>query len=186
MWKPIARVDTPAISMDLMAAPQRRTLARPLLVLLAVIVLLGEILGLARPVLGLLPTVIQWSLGFLVARTLLAGRIPVARRIAEALHSDGSALPPDIAGYTRALTGVWAAVFLALGAINLAWYVAGYLGRGWVRSWLPLALDAAVIGILILGEFLYRRQRFAAYTIRSLPEFLRRLRHIDLRRIVAS
>jgi len=172
--------------MDLMVAPKQRSFARPLLLLLAILVLLGEILGLARPVLGLLPTAVQWSLGILVARTLLPGRIPVARRIAEALHSDGSALPPDIDGYTRALTQVWAAVFIALGAINLAWYVAGYLGRGWVESWIPLLLDISVVGMLILGEFLYRRKRFAAYTIRSLPEFLRRLRHIDLRRIVAS
>jgi uncharacterized membrane protein len=166
--------------------PQRRTFARALLLLFAVIVLVGEILGLARPVLGLLPTAIQWLLGVLVSRTLLPERAPVARRIAEALHDDGSPLPPDIVAYTRGLTGLWAAVFFALGAINLAWYVAGFLGRGWVAGWIPLLLDTSVVGLLILGEFLYRRQRFAAYTIRSLPEFLRRLRHIDLRRIVAS
>ena len=106
----------------------------------------------------------------------------MVHKIALALHSDGSDLPADVAGYARAVTAIWAVIFVLLGTANLAWY----LHPERTASWLPLAVDFAVIALFIVAEFLYRRRRYSTYTERSLGKFLNRLRHIDLRRIVIS
>jgi uncharacterized membrane protein len=128
---------------------------------------------------ALVPALIQTLLCVLVARTLRRGRVPAIQRIAEMLHADGSPLPPDMRTYTRKITRLWAGTFALLAFINgtaaaqlTPWRIA--------PAWIDI-FDLAIIGIVILGEFSYRRRRYAAFTVRNLGEFLRRLRNVDLR-----
>jgi uncharacterized membrane protein len=131
---------------------------------------------------ALVAVLIQVLLCVLVARTLLRGRVPAIQRIAEIMHADGSALPPDIRTYTRKVTRLWAGTFAVLALINGA-AIAPLAPRRISPAWIDI-FDLMIVAIVILGEFSYRRRRYAAFTVRNLGEFLRRLRNVDLRRVL--
>jgi uncharacterized membrane protein len=124
-----------------------------------------------------LPVIAQTALALMVGRTLMPDKTPAIQRVAEALHADGSPLPEDIRRYTRRVTWLWALTFATLAAIDLAAVIpdTGFS----ISSALVGAIDLCIIGGMIVGEFLYRRHRYAAFTVRDFGEFVRRLRHID-------
>ena len=138
--------------------------------------------GLAGNIAALIPAMAQATLALLVGRTLLPGRVPAIRRVAEGLHADGSPLPPDIQRYTRWVTWLWCITFAGLAAVDLV------VATGW--TWLAQApifatvMDLAIVATVLIAEFAYRRQRYAQFTVRNFGEFLRRLRRIDLRLVL--
>jgi uncharacterized membrane protein len=138
--------------------------------------------GIAGNIATLIPAAVQVTLALLVGRTLLPGRVPAIRRVAEGLHADGSPLPPDVQRYTRAVTWLWCVTFALLAAIDLI------VVTGWTRltqaPMLVTAMDVAVVATVLVAEFAYRRQRYAAFTVRDFGEFLRRLRRIDFRLVL--
>lgn len=128
--------------------------------------------------------------GWLFARTLVGGRVPLVTRMASALHAKPpDALEPGLAGYTRALTGVWAALLFALSAVNLVLALfavpEGLFARLGQPTPLPI-LDAqgslfanvlvhGVVAACFLAEYGWRRYRFREQPYRDLPDFLRKL-----------
>ena len=93
-------------------------------------------------------------MAFLFGGTLRAGSEPLISRIARKEHPD---VTPEVARYTRALTGLWSAAFVALFAAALA--LATFLPvPSWSR-WVA-GLGFLVPVSLFLGEFEYRRHRF--------------------------
>jgi uncharacterized membrane protein len=150
--------------------------------LLAVVIgigcgLLGNRAGIDAPIARSLPFIAQTTLAFLVGRTLMPGRTPAIQRVAEALHDDGSPLPADIRLYTRRVTWLWALTFATLAAVDLLTMLPS--ADLSMSSALVSGANLCIIGAMIVGEFLYRRQRYAAFTVRDFGEFVRRLRHID-------
>lgn len=89
--------------------------------------------------------------------TLRAGSEPLVGRVARREHPH---LTPELAAYTRGLTMLWAAAFIALAAASLAIAaLVPYLA--WSR-WTH-ALAIAVPAALFLGEYLYRLRRYPRY-----------------------
>jgi uncharacterized membrane protein len=145
---------------------------------------IARMLSLDNWIAALLPALVQAVLAGLVARTLLPGKVPAIRRIAAALHTDGSPLPPDIDVYTRWVTWTWVMTFIGLAIMN-----ATVVLYSWQPDIAPLAwslIDVTVVATVIVVEFLYRRQRYPAYTLNSLSEFWRDLQRLDPRSILLS
>lgn len=136
------------------------------------------------------PVVFTALAGWVFARTLQAGRVPLVTRMASALHAQPvEALDPALARYTRALTGFWAALLFALCLVNLVLAIfavpEGLLARLGHPTPLPV-LDArgslfanllihGVVAGCFLAEYAWRRHRFSDLPDRNLPDFLRRM-----------
>lgn len=133
--------------------------------------------GFDHPIALSLPVIAHTTLALLVGRTLMPGKTPAIQRIADALHADGSPLPPDVRSYARRVTWLWVLTFILLALFNLLVLLQGVrLSASSVWVW---SVDLCIIAAMIFGEFLYRRQRYAAFTVRNFGEFVRQLRHID-------
>lgn len=84
-------------------------------------------------------------------RTLPQGREPLVSQISR--HLNGGALPPEIAGYTRAVTIAWSLFFAAQ-----------LLGSALLYLFAPLAawslfvnvLNAPLLGLMFIGEYIIR------------------------------
>ena len=137
----------------------------------------------------LVPVVFVVLVAWGFARTLRSGHVPLITRIAAALDGLPPAqLAPDVARYTRRLTGVWAAVLAALALVNLALALVavpgGLLervgaaapftvsGRQW--SWFANGGDYLLVAALFVGEYLLRRRLFPG-RYHSGADFLRRM-----------
>ena len=100
--------------------------------------------------------VLLW-LAFFFGRTLWRGREPLITRIARV--SD-PALAPELLRYTRALTALWCAYFVAAALLASAW--AGSAGSGlWV--WLGTA-------VLFVGEHRLRPHFFPGHAFPGLRQ----------------
>jgi uncharacterized membrane protein len=103
------------------------------------------------------PIAVNLALAAWFATTLRAGHEPMITRFARA---ERGALEADLAVYTRALTWVWVALFVALAAIDAVLAVAGTRA-----AWLAFtgAGGYLMVAALFLGEWVYRRWRFRHY-----------------------
>jgi uncharacterized membrane protein len=160
--------------------------------LAAVLAAVAWLAGMPHATLPLLapPVVFTVLAGWIFARTLRRGRVPLITRMASALHEvPAASLDPPLAAYTRALTGLWAALLFALGLVNLVLAVfavpEGVLARLGHPTPLPV-LDArgslfanllihGVVATCFVGEYAWRRHRFRDQPYRDFPDFLRRL-----------
>ena len=101
-------------------------------------------------------------MAFFFGRTLRPGSEPLINRIARKEHPH---LPPDMARHARWLTGVWTSCFVFLFAAALA--LAPLLSlQAWSQS--VQLLGYVLPGALFLGEYVYRRRRFAGHAHGSL------------------
>jgi uncharacterized membrane protein len=93
-------------------------------------------------------------MALLFASTLRAGSEPLISRIARKEHPDET---PEVARYTRGLTGLWSASFAALfvAAVALATFLPVASWSRWISG-----LGFFVPVTLFLGEHAYRRHRF--------------------------
>ena len=136
------------------------------------------------------PVVFVGLVAWLFARTLRSGRVPLVTRMAAAVHDCPVAeLEPDLAAYTRRLTGFWAALLGALCLVNLALALfaapEGLLAQLGHATPLPV-MDArgslfanllihGVVAACFIGEFAWRQHRFPDQPYRNLPGFLGKL-----------
>jgi uncharacterized membrane protein len=107
------------------------------------------------------PILINLALALLFALTLLPGREPLIARFA---RLERGSLEPDLVAYTRRLTWVWVAFFIAMALVSAALALTGS-HRAW--TWFTGVGNYLGVGALFLGEHAYRRRRFAHY--RHLP-----------------
>ncbi len=107
------------------------------------------------PVLALADAAINAALAAVFGRTLRAGRDPLISAFARA---ERGMLEPDLARYTRTLTMVWVAFFVAMAAISLWAAVYAQAAIAWIAVGNPVA-----VGLLFVGEWAYRRRRFSHY-----------------------
>ncbi|MES2069920.1 MAG: hypothetical protein V4488_06200 [Pseudomonadota bacterium] len=109
------------------------------------------------------PSALNAMLAWFFGRTLLGGREPIISsfaRIEQASlnQSPNMALPADLVGYTRTLTKIWSALFVAMALFSalLAW-------SGMYTWWALFTglISYLLMAALFLGEYLFRRLRFA-------------------------
>lgn len=136
------------------------------------------------------PVVFLGLVAWVFARSLRRGRVPLISRIVAQLYGcTPASLDPGLRSYTRGLTAAWALLLSLLCLANLALALlsvpGGLLARLGVQP--PLAvpdvlgslfanlLVYGVVGGFFLGEYAWRRRRFAQRPYRNLADFLRKL-----------
>ena len=136
--------------------------------------------GYATVALDLTPALIAGLVGWLFARTLLRGRLPLIARAIVAIDGPAQLDDPAVARYARRLTLVWAVyqAMLALAALLLA------LRSAWFAEVLPMLPGPRVFGVFVLplavlalalGEFVARARLLPQAPRHSLPRFLHAL-----------
>ena len=130
--------------------------ARRIVVGVAIAVALAFVLRRVDPrIAHVLPVAINLGLAAWFAATLRRGSRPMIARFAA---RERGTLEPELVGYTRRLTIVWVLFFVAMAAIAAALSLAG-----WTVAWVAFALvgNFVLIAALLVGEYLYRKRRFA-------------------------
>jgi uncharacterized membrane protein len=135
------------------------------------------------------PILINGFMAWIFGRTLEPGRTPLIERAIVALHGTTDHVTVEMLAYARRLTLVWACLFVALTAINLALAVLANPGGLLLSIGLhppvtvPLAvwslfanvLNYLIVGALFVGEYRLRRRRFPQQSYRGFFDFTRRL-----------
>jgi uncharacterized membrane protein len=119
------------------------------------------------PYLASLPSLVAFAfMAYFFGRTLRPGSEPFISRIARKADPD---LPPEVARYTRALTGLWAICFATLFfvAVGLMLFLPLESSR-WVQG-----LGIVVPVALFAGEHAWRHHRFPWRPRASLPALVR-------------
>lgn len=136
-------------------ASRRRRVASVVAGLAAIVAALFLHAMLAPSAYAFVAAAINAVLAAVFGRTLLAGRDPLISTFARA---ERGVLEPDLARYTRTLTKVWVAFFVAMAAISLCAAFYAEAAVAWIAIGNPVA-----IGVLFVGEWAYRRRRFSHY-----------------------
>lgn len=115
------------------------------------------------------PVVIYLALAVWFGRTLLPGREPLISRFASL---ERGVLEPVLARYTRRLTAVWAAFFIAMALLSAELALASD-GETW--SIFTNGVNYLLMLLLFFGEYVYRRLRYSEFRHASLPRMIRML-----------
>ena len=137
--------------------------------------------GHGRTSLDLVPLAVNLALAALFGHTLLGTRTPLIARAIVAIEGAEHLALPKVAGYARALTAAWTALFLIqalLFAILLGGWLPGTDGsdpmHGWALSYLHVG------GLLVPALFMLAEYAFRRWYLRHVPhmppqQFFRRL-----------
>lgn len=146
----------------------RRQVAAAVVTVVAGVGVLLEFPLVDRCAVHALPVVLNGVAALAFGRTLQAGRTPL---IAER-YPDECRRYPELSGYLRALTRLWAISLAALSLTALAFALYAP-PRIW---WLVVnRVDYAVLALLFAGEYVYRRAHFPHHEHQSFPQFVRRV-----------
>lgn len=115
------------------------------------------------------PVVIYLALAAWFGRTLLPGREPLISRFASLERGE---LEPVLARYTRRLTAIWTAFFLAMALVSAE---LAFAADGGTWAIFTNGLNYLLILVLFLGEYVYRRLRYSEFRHASLPRMIRML-----------
>jgi len=116
------------------------------------------------------PVAINLWLMILFGASLRRGSTPLISRIARLERGE---LTPELARYTRRLTLIWTLLFLAMAAESLLLALFAPLA---LWSWFVNVWNYVFVAALFIGEYFYRRIRFAHYRHAS-PLALLRMMH---------
>ena len=122
------------------------------------VVAVGALLSGHATQLSFLPSIaINLGLAGVFGATLRAGREPLVSRIA---RLERGTLDQRLLRYTRTLTMVWTAFFVAMAGISAALSTLSSLAA-W--AWFTAVGNWVCVAALLFGEFCYRRVRLARY-----------------------
>jgi uncharacterized membrane protein len=108
-------------------------------------------------VLFLPPIVINLGLALFFASTLSRGREPLISWFARV---ERGGLAADLKVYTRCLTWIWVGFFLTMAAVSL---VLAVTGPRMAWAWFTAVGNYLCVGMLFVGEYVYRRVRYSHY-----------------------
>jgi uncharacterized membrane protein len=108
-------------------------------------------------VLFLPPIAINLGLALFFASTLSRGREPLISWFARV---ERGRLAADLKVYTRYLTWIWVGFFLTMAAVSL---VLAVTGPRMAWAWFTAVGNYLCVGMLFVGEYVYRRVRFSHY-----------------------
>lgn len=145
--------------------------------------------GRALLLLFLPPVLLNGFMAWVFGHTLQRGRTPLIERAIVALHGTTDRLTAEIVSYARALTLVWAGLFVALTVVNLLLAAVaspgGLLESAGLRPRVTVPLGAwslfanvlnyLIVGALFVGEYWLRRKRFPQQAYKGFFDFTRRL-----------
>jgi uncharacterized membrane protein len=114
------------------------------------------------------PVVINLALAVWFGRTLAPGEEPMISWFARLAR--GTELPPDLARYARRSTLMWTAFFVSMASAAAALAVLAT-----PRTWSLFAngIDYLLVGVLFVGEYLFRRVRYRHHAHRPLADVVR-------------
>lgn len=114
------------------------------------------------------PVIIDLALAVWFGRTLAPGEEPMIGWFARLVR--GSELPPDLARYARFSTVMWTALFVGMAAAAAALAVLAT-----PRTWSLFAngIEYLLVGVLFVGEHVFRRVRYRHHEPRPLAEVVR-------------
>ena len=101
------------------------------------------------------PVVINLALAVWFGRTLAPGEEPMISWFGRLVR--GTELAPDLARYTRYSTVVWTAFFLIMAAVAAA---LAALATPQIWSLFANGIDYLLVGVLFVGEYVFRRVRY--------------------------
>lgn len=112
--------------------------------------------------LTMFPALLNAWLAWFFGRTLMGHRQPLIATFAELerrhLHRlAASELPADVARYTRMLTVIWSLLFVVMASVSAILAISAQ------TAWWALftgVVSYVLVGVLFLGEYLYRCRRF--------------------------
>src|SRR5882672_12026447 len=114
------------------------------------------------------PVIINLALAVWFGRTLAPGEEPMISWFARLVR--GTELAPDLALYTRRSTLMWTAFFVSMAAAAAALAV-------WAtpQTWSLFAngIDYLLVGVLFVGEYVFRRLRYRHHEHRPLADVVR-------------
>jgi uncharacterized membrane protein len=145
-----------ALGVSCVTMPRWRRLGIVLLVA-APFIVLSAAGDLAKPLVFLPPIALNLGLAALFARTLKSGQEPLISTFARA---ERGTLEPDLARYTRRLTVVWVAFFVGAAAASA---LLAFLATPFIWGWFVAVGNHIAVGLLFMGEYLFRRWRFPQY-----------------------
>jgi len=156
--RPRVALAATCLALGILLVPLRRWRVPGIILLAAVpIVLLSAVGAMAQPLVFVPPVALNLGLAFLFGRSLRAGREPLISTFA---RLERGTLEPDLAHYTRALTGTWVAFFV--GAAVLSALLAA-TAPPTVWGWFVAVGNQVAVAVLFVGEYGFRRLRFPHY-----------------------
>src|SRR6266849_3157756 len=114
------------------------------------------------------PVIINLAMAVWFGRTLAPGEEPMISWFARLVR--GKELPPDIARYTRCSTAIWTALFVSSAAVAAALAV---LATPEIWSLFANGIDYLLVGVLFVGEYVFRRVRYRHDDDGSLADVVR-------------
>ena len=162
-------------------ALRQHAAARWIAILVATLAVASILLSCADALLDALPVVINAAIAGMFGRTLRHGREPLITRFVRVAEGESRASDPRIAGYTRALTRVWAVVLatqaLVLGAAWWSGHIAGTTAPTllpWLHAYARVGCHV-VVGLLLVLEYVWRRWHLRHLEHIGFTTFVRRL-----------
>jgi uncharacterized membrane protein len=122
----------------------------------------------AQTLLKFPPVAFNLALAAWFGRSLLPGEEPVIGWFARVER--GAELPQDLAGYARGMTVIWTLFFIAMVFSALA--LALFADPG-AWSVFTNGVDYLLVGVLFVGEYVYRRLRYPGHDHASLAHHIR-------------
>jgi uncharacterized membrane protein len=119
--------------------------------------------------------IIASGLAWVFGRTLLPGRMPLISRIGERMRGE---LPPPVARYGRALTGVWTLFFVLMA---LECLLLGLLATPFWWSLFANFINYGMVALLLVIEYPIRRLLLRDLEHTSMFNSLRGSLRLDLR-----
>lgn len=123
------------------------------------------------------PVVLPAMVAALFIGTLRPGRVPLVTRMAAA---ERGTLTPELLAYTRNVTLAWAWL---LSAITVAALLLALFAPLWLWSLFTNFLCYALMGLMFVGEYLWRRLRFRHTPHAGFTAFVRSLVRTNYRTI---
>jgi uncharacterized membrane protein len=114
------------------------------------------------------PVIINLALAVWFGRTLAPGEEPMISWFGRLVR--GTELAPDLARYTRYSTVVWTAFFLIMAAAAAA---LAALAPPEIWSVFANGIDYLLVGVLFVGEYVFRRVRYGHHEHRPLADVVR-------------
>jgi uncharacterized membrane protein len=127
------------------------------LLVAAPFIALSAAADLAQPLVFLPPVALNLGLAALFARTLKSGHEPLISTFARV---ERGTLEPDLARYTRRLAALWVAFFVGAAAVSA---LLAFLATPVIWGWFVAVGNHVAVALLFMGEYLFRRWRFAQY-----------------------
>jgi uncharacterized membrane protein len=148
-----------------------------IMVSVSAMLLIVFLLGQTRLILYFPPILLPLLLWSMFHRTLREKQVPLVTQIGTAVHGE---LPPELQAYTRQVTAVWSYLFAAIATFST---LLPLIASEAVWSLFTNFLSWAFIGILFIGEFIYRQYHFRSIDHPNFWQYLLIVVRADIRKL---